>query len=325
MQDIQSNDLPLLSFIVPCYNLPVELIRECLRSILALPLSDAEREIIVVDDGSDTSPINEIEEINSRCIYMRQPNKGLAAARNTGLRLASGTYIQFVDGDDKLIGNAYSWCLDILKKERPDMLLFLSTSTKPAAGDSKDAVSTRKVVHTSGRQYMLDNNMRAAAWGYVFKKSLLGGLLFDESLRTHEDECFTPQLLLRASTLLSTDVTAYYYRPRAGSLTATHDRKAIDARLANIERIISFLHSQAQTMPAGDHKAMSRRVAQLTMDYLYNIIHLTHDGKALDESISRLRQKGLFPLPDGRYTLKYTAFRLMISNRLSRRLMLKTL
>ena len=325
MQDIQSDGLPLVSFIIPCYNLPVELIRECLRSIFSLPLSDAEREVIVVDDGSDTSPIDEIGEINSRCVYMRQPNKGLAAARNTGLRLASGTYIQFVDGDDMLINNAYSWCLDILKKERPDMLLFLSTSENADDAKKRKPGAPHKVMHTTGRQYMLDNNMRAAAWGYLFKKSLLGSLLFDESLRTHEDECFTPQLLLRSSTLLSTDVAAYYYRPRAGSLTATHDRKAIDARLDNIERIISFLHSQSQTMPAGDRKAMSRRVAQLSMDYLYNIIHLTHDGNELDQRITRLRQKGLFPLPDGHYTLKYTAFRLMISNRLSRRLMLKTL
>ena len=325
MQDIQSNDSPLLSFIIPCYNLPVELIKECLQSIFALPLSDDEREVIVVDDGSDISPINEIDEINSRCIYMRQPNKGLAAARNTGLRLASGTYIQFVDGDDKLLPDAYTWCLDLLKKERPDMLLFRFTSGKSTENGQKKPIGSHNVVHTTGRQYMIDNNVRAAAWGYLFKKSLLGSLLFDESLLLHEDECFTPQLLLRASSLLSTDVTAYYYRPRAGSLTGTPDRKTIEARLDNVERIISLLHSQAQTMPDGDRKAMSRRVAQLTMDYLYNIIHLTHDGNELDQRIERLRQKGLFPLPDGRYTLKYSTFRLMINNALARRMMLKTL
>ena len=101
------NEKPLLSFIVTCYNLPEDMVIECLDSILALSLRDKEREIIVVDDGSDVCLFNALNDYSQQIIYIRQPNQGLSVARNTGLQMASGEYIQFVDGDDYLISEIY--------------------------------------------------------------------------------------------------------------------------------------------------------------------------------------------------------------------------
>ena len=57
------NDRPLVSFIVTTYNLPTTLLCECLQSVLSLSLSKEEREIIVVDDGSEVSPLNDLVEL----------------------------------------------------------------------------------------------------------------------------------------------------------------------------------------------------------------------------------------------------------------------
>jgi glycosyltransferase involved in cell wall biosynthesis len=54
---------PLISFIVCAYNLPLEMLQQCLQSILSLSLSQDEREIIVVDDGSEVSPLNDMLEM----------------------------------------------------------------------------------------------------------------------------------------------------------------------------------------------------------------------------------------------------------------------
>ena len=94
---------PLVSFIIPVYNLDPEMIRECLESILALSLSKQEREIIVIDDGSEFTPLNNLPDICNDFIYIRQRNQGLSAARNIGLRMATGRFVQFVDGDDRLL------------------------------------------------------------------------------------------------------------------------------------------------------------------------------------------------------------------------------
>ena len=56
---------PLVSFIVTTYNLPVTLLDECLNSILSLSLSEEEREIILIDDGSDRSPIDFLSKKNA--------------------------------------------------------------------------------------------------------------------------------------------------------------------------------------------------------------------------------------------------------------------
>ena len=122
-------DKPLVSFIVTYYSEPVDMLKECISSILALSLNETERQIIVVDDGAEYSPINELLALSSKIVYVRQPNRGLGQARNTGIELAEGSFIQFVDGDDLLLTSAYEQCLDIIRqkqmRERVNKLLTI--------------------------------------------------------------------------------------------------------------------------------------------------------------------------------------------------------
>ena len=155
---------PLVSFIVTTYNLPVTLLDECLNSILSLSLSEEEREIILIDDGSERSPIDFLSKRDD-LIYIRQANQGLSVARNNGLQWAKGEYIQFVDGDDYLVTAPYEHCLDFVRYDQPDMVLFHMT----ASNDPDTAFSTPQPV--SGCEYLIENNMRAAACGYIFRKA----------------------------------------------------------------------------------------------------------------------------------------------------------
>ena len=112
---------PLVSFIITYYNESVDMLKECVNSILSLSLNAAERQIIVVDDGSDVSPIDLLIELSSDIIYVRQPNQGLSRARNRGIGIAEGSFIQFVDADDYLLTNTYEQCLDIIRYRETDM------------------------------------------------------------------------------------------------------------------------------------------------------------------------------------------------------------
>ncbi|MCF0188180.1 MAG: glycosyltransferase family 2 protein, partial [Bacteroidaceae bacterium] len=93
-----------MSFIIPAYNVPQEMLRECLtsivRSVEGTPIAH-NCEIIIIDDGS-TTPVSPPETPMPVAIY-RQTNQGLSAARNAGIRLATKEYIQFLDADDTLI------------------------------------------------------------------------------------------------------------------------------------------------------------------------------------------------------------------------------
>lgn len=309
---------PLISFIVTTYGLPTEMLRECLESIMALSLSEDDREIIVVDDGSEVSPLNDLVDLRDNIIYLRQRNRGLSTARNMGLQVATGKYIQFVDGDDRLIQAPYEHCLDIARFTNADLILFYQTV------EAQPDVPFEYEGPVTGAAYMHQHNLRASACGYIFRKNILGTLRFTPG-RLHEDEEFTPQIMLRAEHVYYTKSKAYYYRQRENSITTDESIRNRARRLDDTERIILHLQDIAQHSPEIDRVALNRRVAQLSMDYLYNTILLTHSARHLNEAIEKLRQHGLFPLPDKNYTKKYTAFRRLVNSRLGRRLLLLTI
>ena len=204
---------PLISFIITYYNEPIDMLKKCIDSILMLTLNREEREIIVIDDGSDVSPLNLLTDIADQMIYIRQPNQGLSQARNTGIAMANGQYLQFVDADDFLISSNYDKCLDFIRFKDADIVLF-DFATKEV---SSAQLANNEVF--SGTEYMHNNNLRASACGYIFKKNLLVNLRFTKGI-LHEDEEFTPQLIIRADKVYNTKVQAYFYRKRTKRINA---------------------------------------------------------------------------------------------------------
>ena len=84
---------PLISFIIPVYNVPTDMLCNCLDSILRLSLKRDEREIIVIDDGSKFSPLDALRDYLDDIIFLRQKNGGLGCARNRGILNATGRYL----------------------------------------------------------------------------------------------------------------------------------------------------------------------------------------------------------------------------------------
>ena len=173
---------PFVSFVIPCYNLPQQLLVECLDSIFALPLEESQREVIVVDDGSDQCQLDGLNNYRDQIIYLRQANQGLSGARNTGLNICRGQYVQFVDGDDMLLTEAYAHCIDILQNEKQiDMVIFEATDSPVAVNGFTDDQPE------SGAEYMRHHNLHGSACGYVFRRAMAGQLRFTRGI-LHEDE-----------------------------------------------------------------------------------------------------------------------------------------
>ena len=324
MQAIQNNmsntNTPLISFIIPFYNLPVGMLTECIDSILSLSLRPYEREIIVVDDGSAHSPLQQLRsDIIDEMIYIRQKNGGLSAARNTGIRMASGTYLQFLDADDLLLRTPYEHCLDIARYQPADMILFNYTdqiAEAPSVYQDEEPVS--------GTDYMRKHNLHGTACGYLFKKSILGDLRFTPGIY-HEDEEFTPQLFIRAERVIATCAKAYYYRNRPDSIITSANVRHKLKRINDFKTVIVKLHTLADTLPTDDKIAMQRRVAQLSMDFIYKVIVETRNRHYLERQVNSLYKLGLFPLPDKDYSTKYTWFRRLTNSKAGLTLLMKVL
>ena len=318
--DNNNGKRPLVSFIVTYHNENTAMLMECIVSIINLSLSKAEREIVVIDDGSDACPMNELLDYGDEIIYVRKPNGGLASSRNLGIMIATGEYIQFVDADDHLMQKAYEQCLDVVRYKDPDMVMFKSTD--------KDADETyleaKEVNAVSGAAFMRSNNLRGRAWGYIFKKDILHNLRFANDI-VHEDEEFTPQLVLRCERLFSLNCNAYFCRRRSESKAVGKDNRWKLKRLDDTETVIMRLYRRLDTLPHEERQALQRRIAQLTMEYLRDIIVLTRSRHLLNERIETLEREGLFPLPEKAYTKKYLLFANMIKTSFGRNILLATL
>lgn len=309
---------PLVTFIVTYYNLPMQMLCECIDSILALSLAKDKREIIIIDDGSKVSPIDGLMQYGNDIIYIRQKNMGLSEARNRGIQVATGKYMQFVDADDTLISSAYEHCIGLVMRKEPEMVVF-DFSSSPI-GDPDCHFQDQPV--QSGSHYMRHNNIHGMACGYLFKRSILGDMRFTPGIY-HEDEEFTPMLLLRAENVIVTSAQAYYYEKRPDSITNTKDPNSIQKRLSDFKGILRRLHIAADRMPIDDKTALQRRVAQLTMDYIYQVIRQTRSRKQLESEIKELTRLSLFPLPNQAYTTKYIWFRRMSATSVGRALLMR--
>lgn len=115
---------PLLSVIIPIYNVEAYL-DTCLQSIRNQTLSDLE--IILVDDGSpDLCPqmCDEYARQDARIKVIHKANAGLGYARNSGLDVATGKYVTFIDSDDYIETTAYETLCRIADERRLDSLRF---------------------------------------------------------------------------------------------------------------------------------------------------------------------------------------------------------
>ena len=140
----------------------------------------------------------------------------------------------------------------------------------------------------------------------------MGSLQFTPGIIYGEDEEFTPQLFLRAERIFKMDTKAYFYRENPQSILHQTDKEKVQLRMDNNLEVLLKLQKKLDVIPLAERQALSRRIAQLTMDYLYNNIRMKHSLFALNKAIAELRSHGLYPLPNKDFTKKYTIFRKMM-------------
>lgn len=112
------------SIVVPVYN-TAEYLRDCFSSIYNQ--TQKEIEVIAINDGSTDDSLKILEEIKREhpdLIIFSQENKGLGAARNKGMELATGEFIYFIDSDDYIVDTAMDNCYRNAKEYQLDIVMF---------------------------------------------------------------------------------------------------------------------------------------------------------------------------------------------------------
>lgn len=215
-----------VSVIVPVYNVESYL-EQCLDSIVDQTYSNLE--IILVNDGStDRSGriCDEFAEKDSRINVIHQKNAGVSSARNSGIEVATGDYITFVDSDDWLDTEMYRKMTEAAKSVKfADLIMCDYFTFKP---DSNEKINTnlRGGLYTKPEitheiyPYLLARKdfgrlSIAITCICLFKRSLLieNNIRFDEKLKYSEDNLFMTEVILKADSFLYLkDDYFYHYR-----------------------------------------------------------------------------------------------------------------
>lgn len=231
-----------VSVIVPVYNVE-NYIYDMLTSVQEQTFKDFE--VIMVDDGStDDSPqiAGEFAARDGRFKYFRQENAGVSAARNFGIREASGDYMVFYDPDDLIPGRALEKMYKTAARAEADIIVGVMEEKN--MGESVIYMNSQKLAKKRDIS-PLDENF-IGAWSVcnkMFSSAFIrkNGLRF-ENIHNAEDGLFTFCALNCANRITGCDTVAYNYirRPFWESASATQivNRRYLEELLASHSRIM---------------------------------------------------------------------------------------
>lgn len=219
------------SLIVPAYNVQ-EWLSECLTSVSSQGFEDWE--CIVIDDGSTDNTYSiatTYSRNDSRFRVFHQNNKGLSAARNTGIYKARGEYVIFLDSDDALARDFLDLVSTVISRDYCDIVRIGFTAWN---GEkellSKESCNLANAVVYDGVAFQdwwyecVDKVAAMAPMGVV-KKSVLLQCLFNENVKVFEDIIYSLNIGIVAKTGAQTNINGYLYRQaRLDSLTTRRRR-----------------------------------------------------------------------------------------------------
>lgn len=208
-------EAPLVSVIIPTYN-DSEIVCEAIDCSLNQTYQNIE--IIVVDDGSTDGTERVVKgKYKNKICYVRQENKGLAGARNTGIKQASGKYLQFLDADDLIDHDKISIQVKVLQGVSKKALAYCDW----IRCDMKDLTITYKRVSPllqKEKPYddilmKWETDLSIPVHCFMFDSVFFReyGIGFDESLPNHEDwECWMNVFALGPEVIFVDKALAYY-------------------------------------------------------------------------------------------------------------------
>lgn len=236
----------MVSVIVPVYNAQ-QYIRRCLDSIIGQSYRDLE--IVLVDDGStDQSPalLQKYKDLDDRIRLYRQENRGVAAARNTGLAHAEGDFFLFVDADDWIETNAVESLVSLMDAKTDIVLCDSDQARGPeeishvnldGARRDEKAVATCEIPRSGnmelwGRdrqlfEFMKHQRLSGMLWNKLIRRSTTEGIQFNEKTGYGEDAEFLWKVLKRSRQMVISDEVLYHHVMEDGSIShlSFSDRK----------------------------------------------------------------------------------------------------
>ncbi|MDE6208312.1 MAG: glycosyltransferase [Lachnospiraceae bacterium] len=217
-----------ISVIIPVYNV-YRYLGICIDSILNQTYDKLE--IILVDDGSTDGSgelCDEYADKDSRVIVIHQKNGGISSARNSGLDIASGEFITFVDSDDYLENHTYETLHNLIIDTGADMaygnIQLVDEDNKLIEKQHIDFEGETAIVYEREFwEYCCTTSGATVVWSKVYKRKIWENIRYPLG-KIHEDEAMTSFILRQCNYIACTQKICYNYRMRTNSTMHTKFR-----------------------------------------------------------------------------------------------------
>jgi len=266
-------DIPLISVIVPIYN-SEKYLERCIDSICSQTYTNLE--VILVNDGSTDSSLSicqKFASIDSRVLINDIPNGGVSNARNTGIKSANGTYIQFLDSDDYMLDNYIQVLYDLLIYNQADMVVCSikvldNNLTELDYWDAENHVLDFAKPDSDVVFNLFDRFLVFGPVNKLFKSAILKneGILYDTAISYGEDMLLNLEYLQCINKIVFTNEVYWpYVQDNVNSLSNKRRDDKID--------IVKLLHGSIENFLDKikcKEKRFEKLLNQRMFDYCYN-------------------------------------------------------
>lgn len=259
-----------VSVILPIYNVE-KYLENCVRSVQNQSYKNLE--IILVDDGSTDKSgeiCDRLAEDDNRIKVRHKKNGGLAAARNTGYREATGSYLMYIDSDDLIKESVIEKSVQALEREKSDVVIF-GYEKVDELGNILEICKWENVTYTNKQMveklyYTILEMSFGYAWNKLYRKSIIdeSGILGDAKVIDREDLVYNLELLKYWKKITYIDYVGYKYLQRSTSLL--HNSNL--ARLNGIEYFVERIFN----IPIEDEQVKRKVFNMVVLHYMADAI-----------------------------------------------------
>lgn len=213
----------LVSIIIPVFNVEKYLCK-CINSVINQTYKNIE--IILIDDSSTDKSGNICDyysNIDNRIKVIHKENEGVSVARNTGLDLANGEYIAFVDSDDYIEKNMIEIMVKNIKKIDGDMSICgYDIFYENQKNNKKSDVNGKDICMNNDEvleEIFLSNKINGFLWNKLFSKRIFNKIRLPKEMDICEDLYTVCKILTKDMKIYYTNKSLYNYRNTSSSLT----------------------------------------------------------------------------------------------------------
>lgn len=275
----------LISIIVPIYKIE-DYIEKCARSILAQTYRNLE--IILVNDESPDrcgEICDQLAKDDSRIKVLHKVNGGLSDARNAGIKIATGKYIAFIDGDDFIHTDYIQKLYDAVLEEDSDVAVCSFSLVKGDQIVKDEIVSENKsriMGHDLLERVLTDTGYKyVVAWNKLYKRELFQKHQFAKG-KLYEDEYINFGLFWDIKKVALIPDSLYFYIQRSGSIQGSN--MTWDKLLTKQE----IHHKRIDFYSEKKDEMLLKRSKQMYCNWLVSISY--QNRELLDEKKLRLLQ-----------------------------------